>query len=84
MKDVLMIYFIIMIPLVILVYGDIDWRSNAKDHLGKIRQTGSMSMYTSTFNKHTAQVDWNESSLMAKFRRGLKDEVLDSIATAET
>ena len=30
------------------------------------------------------QVDWNESSLVARFRRGLKDEVLDLIAMAET
>jgi hypothetical protein len=29
-------------------------------------------------------VDWNESSLIARFRGGLKDEILDSIATVES
>lgn len=69
---------------VIAVYGDIDRRSNAEDRLGRIRQTGSVASYISSFNEHAAQVDWNEASLMARFRGGLKDEVLDSIATAET
>lgn len=69
---------------VIAVYGDIDRRSNAEDKLGRLRQTGSMATYISMFNEHAAQVDWNEASLIARFRSGLKDEVLDSIATAET
>lgn len=69
---------------VIGVYGDLDRRSNAEDRLGRLRQTGSMAAYISTFNELTAQVDWNESSLMARFRGGLKDDVLDSVATAET
>lgn len=68
---------------VIAVYGDMDRRSNAEDRLGKIKQTGSVAMYISMFNEHAAQVDWNESSLVARFRGGLKDDVLDSIATAE-
>lgn len=69
---------------VIAVYDDIDRRSNAEDRLGKIKQTGSVASYISTFNEHATQVDWNESSLVARFRGGLKDEVLDSIAIAET
>jgi hypothetical protein len=69
---------------VIGVYGDLDRRGNAEDRLGRLRQTGSVAAYISTFNEYAAQVDWNESSLMARFRGGLKDEVLDSVATAET
>lgn len=69
---------------VIAVFGDIDRKGNAEDRLGKIRQTGSMATYISMFNEYAAQVDWNEASLVARFRGGLKDEVLDSIATAET
>ena len=42
-----------------------------------------MATYISTFNEYVAQFDWNESSLVARFRRGLKDEILDSVATAE-
>ena len=42
-----------------------------------------MASYISTFNEHAAQVEWNEASLVARFRAGLKDEILDSIATAE-
>lgn len=69
---------------VIAVYGDLDRRGNAEDKIGRLRQTGSVSAYISTFNELAAQLDWNESSLIARFRGGLKDEVLDSVATAES
>lgn len=69
---------------VIAVYGELDRKSTAEDRLGRIRQTGSIATYISMFNEHAAQVDWNESSLVARFRGGLKEEILDSIATAET
>lgn len=68
---------------IIGVYGDIDRKGNAEDRLGKIKQTGSAASYISSFNEHAAQVDWNEASLVARFRSGLKDEILDSVATAE-
>lgn len=68
---------------VIAVYGDIDRKGTAEDRLGKIRQTGSVAAYISTFNEYAAQVDWNEPSLVARFRGGLKEEILDSVATAE-
>ena len=44
-----------------------------------MKQTGSVSTYISTFNEYAAQVDWNESSLVARFRGGLKDEILESM-----
>lgn len=69
---------------VIGVYGDIDRRGNAEDRLARLRQTGSVATYISTFNEYAAQIDWNESSLVARFRGGLKDDILDSVATAET
>lgn len=69
---------------IISVYGDLDWRGNAEDKLGRLRQTGSVAAYRSSFNEYAAQVAWNEASLVARFRSGLKDEILDSIATAET
>lgn len=68
---------------VISVYGDLDRRCNAEDRLGRLRQTGSVAAYISSFNEYVAQVDWNEASLVARFRSGLKDEILDSVATAE-
>ena len=68
---------------VIAVYGKLDRKSTAEDRLGRIRQTGSMASYISTFNEHAAQVEWNEANLVAQFQAGLKDEILDSIATAE-
>ena len=68
---------------VIAVYGELDRRSTVEDCLGRIKQTGSMATYISTFNEHAAQAEWNEASLVARFRAGLKDEILDSIATTE-
>jgi Retrotransposon gag protein len=69
---------------VIGVYGDLDRRGNAEDRLARLRQIGSVATYISTFNEYAAQIDWNESSLIARFRNGLKDDILDSVATAET
>lgn len=69
---------------VIAVFGDIDRRGNAEDKLDRIRQTGGVATYISMFSEYSALVDWNDASLVARFRRGLKDEILDSIATAET
>lgn len=68
---------------VIAVYGDLDRKGNSEDRLNKIKQTSSVAAYVSSFNEHAAQVDWNESSLVARFRSGLKDEILDCVATAE-
>jgi hypothetical protein len=38
----------------VAVYGDMDWRCNAEDRLAKIKQTGSIVGYISTFNEHAA------------------------------
>ena len=68
---------------VIGVYGNLDRRGNAEDRLARLRQTRSVTTYISTYNEFVAQLDWDESSLIARFRGGLKDEVLDSVANAE-
>ena len=69
---------------VISVYGDLYRRGNAEDRLGRLRQTGSVATYISMFNEYATQIDWNEASLVARFRSGLKDEILDCVATTET
>lgn len=51
---------------VISVYGDIDRRGNAEDRIAKLRQTGAVATYISSFNEYAAQLDWNESNLMAR------------------
>ena len=71
------------IDAVIAIYGELDRKSTAEDRLGRIKQTRSMASYISTFNEHAAQVEWNEATLVAQFWARLKDEILDSIATAE-
>ena len=43
-----------------------------------------MASYISTFNEHVVQVEWNEASLIAQFQGGLKDEILDFVATIGT
>ena len=42
-----------------------------------------MATYISMFNEYASQVDWNESSLVARFRTGLKDEILDSMSLTQ-
>ena len=56
----------------------------AEDRLERLQQIGSVANYISLFNEYAAQVDWNEGSLMARCRKGLKDKILDSVATAKS
>ena len=42
-----------------------------------------MASYISTFNEYAALVDWNEFNLVERFRGGLKDDILDLVATTE-
>ena len=42
-----------------------------------------MATYISAFNGYASQEDWNESSLVAQFCIGLKDDILDSVAIVE-
>ena len=65
------------------MYGDLDRRGNAEDRIGRLRQTGLVATYISTFRELAAQIDWNKSSLIAQFRGGFKDEILDLVATIE-
>ena len=69
---------------VIAVYGNLDRKGNAEDRIGRLSQIGLVATYISTFRELAAQIDWNKSSLIARFRGGLKDEILDSVATAES
>lgn len=52
-------------------------RRKAEDRLRELKQTSSVAAYISTFNVLAALVDWNEASLAARFRTGLKDFILD-------
>ena len=48
-----------------------------------LRQTGSASDYTMSFQKITSQLDFDESAFYMHYRRGLKDNIKDVIATME-
>lgn len=39
---------------VIVVYGNIEQRSNSEDGLGRIKNTGYVAIYISTFNEYAA------------------------------
>ena len=43
-----------------------------------------MATYIFAFKEYASQVDWNKSSLVARFRTRLKNDILDLVATAET
>lgn len=81
--DLLVGHYNVFCEAVIAVYGDIDCKGTAADWLERIRHTGSVANYISMFNEYAAQVDWNEPSLVARFRMGLKEEILDLVATVE-
>ena len=66
---------------VIAVYGDLDRRGNVEDRIGRLCQTSLVAIYILTFRELATQIHWNKSSLIARFQGGLKDEILDSMAT---
>jgi len=50
-------------------------KADARIH--DLRQTGALADYISEFNSVASVLDWSESALISKFRRGLKAEILD-------
>ena len=45
----------------------------------KLRQLRSAAEYAKTFQRYTAQLNWNDAALMSFYYRGLKEEVKDII-----
>ena len=57
------------------LYGVANEETYANRHIRCLRQTTSVSAYTSEFQGYAAELDWNEAALKSQFYLGLKDAV---------
>ncbi|KAB5595388.1 Transposon Tf2-7 polyprotein [Ceratobasidium theobromae] len=59
----------------LLNFDDPAFQLKASDELMAITQTSSVAEYASRFRALSAQVNWNDETLMAGFKRGLKSHI---------
>jgi hypothetical protein len=61
-------------------FGELDKEIAATSKIRKLRQNlTSTSQYATTFQHLAADLQWNESALMAQFREGLSEDVKDML-----
>ncbi|KAB5588124.1 Retrotransposon-derived protein PEG10 [Ceratobasidium theobromae] len=66
----------------LLNFDDPAFQLKASDELMAITQTSSVAEYASRFQALSAQVDWNDGTLMAGFKRGLKPHIRAELTKA--
>lgn len=64
-------------------FGEIDKERTAEQQLQMLCQTGSAADYSAKFQQYSAQTEWDEAALTARFYQGLKDRIKDDIARGE-
>jgi hypothetical protein len=69
--------------LVSATFDDPCRKLSAEAKLQHLVQTNSLSDYISDFNALSAEVDWNEATLISHFRRGLNSTILDMMVAHE-
>lgn len=57
------------------IYKDVNKEQTAEQNLQTLKQTTSVTEYTSKFQQITAKVEWNDTVFTAKFYLRLKDSV---------
>lgn len=62
-------------------FGDSNLSATSLQKLNSLRQTGACSAYRAVFISHLAYVDLSEQSKIDIFKRGLKSEVRDALAS---
>ena len=56
----------------IQMYGDIEAAMTAERRLSELTQKRSAINYTITFQIYATQMEWNQETLMARYKQGLK------------
>jgi hypothetical protein len=57
------------------LYGNKNKTHSIESKLSNLRQTGSVTEYITEFQKLSAQVQWNDAALTARFKEGLSNNV---------
>lgn len=64
-------------------FGDIDETATAERQLKGLRQTTSVSFYTTEFQRIVSHLQWDNQALTFIFYNGLKDNIKDELARDE-
>ena len=75
--------FATFIAALLAAKGDPDAINTYTRKLEALKQTGSASTYTTEFYRLAAYLTWNDSALLAQYKRGLKPEIKDALALRE-
>ena len=62
------------------IYGDPDQYKRAVTSIQRLRQTGSVQEYTSSFYALSNKTSWDDDALAAVYYRGLKDPIKDELS----
>jgi Retrotransposon gag protein/Zinc knuckle len=62
------------------VFGDPEAVRAAERKIERLRQERSVAIYTSRFRQIVSLLNWDNSALMSRYYRGLKDDIKDEIA----
>ena len=62
------------------IYGDPDQYKRAVMSIQRLRQTGSVQEYTSSFYALSNKTSWDDDALAAVYYRGLKDPIKDELS----
>src|SRR2546430_3415613 len=65
------------------LYGNQNEKRDTEDEIVRLTQTGAATTYYVKFQHLAIQTGWNDSSLIARFYEGLKDDVKDELVKAE-
>ena len=69
--------------LLLMYFRDTTEVRQLKRKLMTISQKGPATEYTAKFRGISARLDWSEKPQMAQYRKGLKDEIKDELATQD-
>jgi hypothetical protein len=67
----------------ITMFGDPDLERSKTRELKRLKQTSSVAVYASEFQRLRAYIGWNDKALYDRFYDGLRDNVKDDLARLE-
>ena len=65
------------------IFGEVDAENQAERAITCLKQTKSVSAYTSEFKQRQAKISWDDAALRTVFENGLKEQIKDSLVYHE-
>jgi hypothetical protein len=61
------------------MFGEVDAEDQAEKAITRLKQTKSVSSYTTKFKQLQSRIDWDDAALRTVFENGLKDTIKDAL-----